>query len=63
MPQIVLVAITLAALAYAAFRLMQGDPDYSLGGLIANGFWGLNNILAMSIMIRAAFWKPDWETE
>jgi cellulose synthase (UDP-forming) len=63
MPQIVLVAVTLAALAYAAFRLMQGDPDYSLGGLIANGFWGFNNILAMSIMIRAAFWKPHWETE
>jgi cellulose synthase (UDP-forming) len=63
MPQIVLVALTLAALAYAAFRLMQGDPDYSLGGLIANGFWGLNNILAMSIVIRAAFWKPDWETQ
>lgn len=63
MPQIVLVVVTLAGLVYAGVRLVAGDPDYSLGGLIANGFWGLNNMLAMGIMIRAAFWKPDWETE
>lgn len=63
MPQIVLVVLTLSALLYAGLRLAWGDPAYSLGGLIANGFWGLNNILAMGIMIRAAFWKPDWETE
>lgn len=63
MPQIVMVGLTLAALAFAAVQLALGDPDYSLGGLIANGFWGLNNILAMGIMIRAAFWKPDWESD
>lgn len=63
MPQIMLVGLTLGAFAFAAVRLALGDPDYSLGGLIANGFWGLNNILAVGIMIRAAFWKPDWETE
>jgi cellulose synthase (UDP-forming) len=62
LPQIILVALTLAALSYAALRLAWGDPAYSLGGLIANGFWGFNNILAMGIMIRAAYWKPDWET-
>jgi cellulose synthase (UDP-forming) len=32
-------------------------------GIIANGLWGLNNVLAMSIMVRAAFWKPDWQEE
>ena len=41
--------------------LANGDGNYSLGGLIVNGLWGLNNILAMSIMVRAAFWKPEEE--
>ena len=33
--------------------------SYPAGGLVANGFWAANNILAMGGMIFAAFWKPD----
>ncbi len=62
-PQIAICVLTALCLAYAGVRYAAGDPAYSLGGLIANGFWGLNNILAMSIIIRAAFWKPDWESQ
>jgi cellulose synthase (UDP-forming) len=62
-PQIAICVLTALGLAYAGVRYAAGDPVYSLGGLIANGFWGANNILAMSIMIRAAFWKPDWESQ
>jgi cellulose synthase (UDP-forming) len=62
-PQIAVVTLTLGAYAYAAIRLAMGSEDYTVGGLIANGFWAAHNILAMSIMIRAAFWKPDYETE
>ena len=60
-PQIALMVITFAAFAYAAVRLALGSDDYSVGGLLVNGLWGLNNILAMSIMVRAAFWKPEDE--
>jgi cellulose synthase (UDP-forming) len=62
-PQVAVVAVTLVAYGYALIRLALGDPDYTAGGLIANGFWAAHNILAMSIMIRAAFWKPDYEEE
>ena len=60
-PQALVIVLTLAGLCYAAVMLANGDGNYSLGGLIVNGLWGLNNILAMSIMVRAAFWKPEEE--
>ncbi|QPQ54981.1 glycosyltransferase [Allosphingosinicella flava] len=62
-PQVAVMTLTFAGLVYAGIRLADGSADYSVGGLIANGFWGLNNILAMSIMVRAAFWKPGKEGE
>lgn len=60
-PQIAVIVLTIAAFGWAAVRLALGHDGYSAGGLIANGLWGLNNILAMSIMVRAAFWKPREE--
>ncbi|MCB2047122.1 MAG: glycosyltransferase [Novosphingobium sp.] len=60
-PQAAIMVLTLAGFAWAAFEISGGRGGYSLGGLIANGLWGLNNVLAMSIMVRAAFWKPDYE--
>ncbi|CCA92656.1 putative glycosyl transferase [Novosphingobium sp. PP1Y] len=60
-PQIAIMAATVLSFAWCAFRLFAVGGGYSLGGLIANGLWGLNNILAMSIMVRAAFWKPEEE--
>lgn len=61
-PQLAIMAATVLSFAWCAFRLFTVGGGYSLGGLIANGLWGLNNILAMSIMVRAAFWKPAEET-
>ncbi|OHC93087.1 MAG: cellulose synthase [Sphingomonadales bacterium RIFCSPLOWO2_12_FULL_63_15] len=58
-PQIAIMTLTVLGLAWAtlAWRLEIGS--YTPGGLIANGLWGLNNILAMSIMVRAALWQPE----
>lgn len=58
-PQIAVVGLTVAGFLWAGVQFFLGREGYSLGGLIANGLWGLNNILAMTIMIRAAFWKPE----
>ncbi|MGB3931628.1 MAG: cellulose synthase, partial [Sphingobium sp.] len=58
-PQVAVMVATLAGLAWAATAFALGIGPYTLGGLIANGLWGLNNILAMAIMVRAAFWKPE----
>lgn len=60
-PQALMIFITLAGFGYASVMLATDQGSYSVGGLIVNGLWGLNNILAMSIMVRAAFWKPEEE--
>ncbi|WP_423142997.1 glycosyltransferase [Parablastomonas sp. CN1-191] len=57
-PQIAIMMLTILAFAYAAILFALGHGPYTTGGMIANGLWGLNNVLAMGIMVRAAFWKP-----
>jgi cellulose synthase (UDP-forming) len=59
LPQLAVIVLTVAALAFATLMLALGSHRYTLGGLIANGFWGLNNIFAMSGIAAAAFWQPD----
>ncbi|MBA4355930.1 MAG: cellulose synthase, partial [Novosphingobium sp.] len=51
-PQMIIMAATVLAFGWAALALGLGIGHYTLGGLIANSLWGLNNILAMSIMVR-----------
>jgi cellulose synthase (UDP-forming) len=53
-------ALMAAALVYAGVRIWIGASD-NLSGWLINGFWGLNNILAMSGIVRSAFWKPENE--
>ncbi len=60
-PQIAIIVLSLIALAVAAVRCAQGAPGFTVGGLIANGGWCVFNILAMTIMVSAAFWTPDAE--
>jgi cellulose synthase (UDP-forming) len=47
-----------AALLYRGIWIWVGADD-NIGGWLVNVFWGLNNILAMSGIIRSAFWKPE----
>jgi len=58
-PQLAIMVLTVLAFGWAALALELGIGHYTLGGLVANGLWGLNNILAMSIMVRAALWQPE----
>ncbi|MCK5726025.1 MAG: glycosyltransferase [Thiotrichaceae bacterium] len=58
-PQTVIVILTLVGIAYAGTQLALGTGNYDTNGLILNTFWGLNNILALSSIIFAAFWKPE----
>lgn len=57
-PQFMVIALTIAGLAYATYGYQQGSFT-NLNGLLTNIFWGFNNILAMSGLVLAAFWKPD----
>lgn len=58
-PQLAVMVASALAFAWALGCYWLGYGNFSPGGLIANGLWGLNNILAMSIMVKAAFWKPE----
>lgn len=61
LPHIILIGLTLAGIGYNAFLVVLGiHPTPS--GFAANTFWCLFNIGSLSIMIRAAYWKPVQET-
>jgi len=58
-PQITIIVLTLAGLAYAAWRVFVQGNEHELPNLIVNVAWGLNNVFAMLPLVRAAMWKPD----
>jgi cellulose synthase (UDP-forming) len=62
-PQAVIMVLTMLGIVWASISLALGRDAYTFEGVLANGLWGLNNILAMSVMVRAAFWKPPYEEE
>lgn len=60
LPHAVIITLTVAGLLYNVVLLILGlHPTPS--GFAANTFWCLFNITALSIMIRAAYWKPASE--
>ncbi|MFM2599647.1 glycosyltransferase [Vibrio fortis] len=63
-PQAMVFGLSLFSLLFAWFGHSTGSwGDYSVGGLVLNTFWILNNMLAMWGMIAAAFWTPPAESE
>ncbi|WP_028114291.1 glycosyltransferase family 2 protein [Ferrimonas kyonanensis] len=60
LPQAGVMALTLLALVLGWLNMeFQWYGDHSLSGMIVNTFWGLNNVVAMSGLVFAAFWRPD----
>ena len=57
-PQFAIIVLTVSALIYATYGYYHGSFT-NLNGLLTNTFWGINNILAMSGLVMAAFWQPD----
>jgi cellulose synthase (UDP-forming) len=53
--------LTLAGLAYAAWRVFVQGAEHELPNLVVNVAWGLNNVFAMLPLVRAALWKPEDE--
>lgn len=57
LPHVLIIVLTLAGIVYNSLLMAWGrHPTPS--GFAANTFWCLFNILSLSIMIRAAYWKP-----
>lgn len=57
LPHIIIISITLLGMAYNGILLLNGYHP-SASGFVANSVWCLFNIIALSTMIRAAYWKP-----
>lgn len=57
-PQFLIMLLTAAGLIFAGIMVYAGRST-NVNGLLTNIFWGLNNILAMSGIVCAAFWKPE----
>jgi cellulose synthase (UDP-forming) len=62
-PQISVVALTVVGIVYGSFRVFGLNETDKLQSLVVNAAWGLNNILVMLPMIRAALWRPRDEEE
>ncbi|MCE3225900.1 MAG: glycosyl transferase 21 family protein [Bacteroidetes bacterium] len=61
LPHIIIISLTLLGIAWNGVLLALGrHPTPS--GFAANSFWCIFNIISLSIMIRAAYWRPV-ETE
>lgn len=60
-PQIAVVLLTLAALAWGWGRHLAGAEGYGTGAMIANSLWSAYNVGALWPIIRAAGWRPDPE--
>ena len=56
--QLAVILLTASAIAYGLFSWTQGGSYSELSALLANTFWGLNNILALMVIVKAAVWKP-----
>ncbi len=58
-PQLAVIGLTVAAVAYAAFGLVAAGNNQALGTFVVNTFWGLSNAWAMAVLVSAALWVPD----
>lgn len=57
LPHMALIGLSLIGITYNAMLLISGHHPLA-SGFVANAFWTIFNIAALSIMIRAAYWKP-----
>ena len=59
-PQLVLIALTMAGLAYSGTLLVTGVRS-NVTGFLTNLLWSLNNVLLLSVIVVAALRKPTAE--
>lgn len=57
LPHIIIIGLTITGIIYNAILISRGQHP-TPSGFAANAFWCLFNIVALSVVIRAAYWKP-----
>lgn len=58
-PQLAVIGLTLAGIIYASIRCWFEPSAEVIGMLVVNVFWGMNNVISMSVLVKAATWKPE----
>lgn len=58
LPHIILILLSLVGTTFASWQYLSGSQIYAIEALIFNTFWAFNNIIALSGLVSAAFWKP-----
>jgi cellulose synthase (UDP-forming) len=62
LPHMIIIGLTIIGIAFNAVLVYFGKHP-TPSGFAANSFWCIFNIISLSIMIRAAYWKPEEEKE
>lgn len=62
-PQFIVIALTVVGLIVGYVRVFVFDYPNQLPAMVVNTFWSINNIVVLSGIILAAFWRPEWEEE
>ncbi|MBI2722117.1 MAG: glycosyltransferase [Bacteroidetes bacterium] len=60
LPHMIIIGLTILGIIYNAI-LVYLNKHPTPSGFAANSFWCIFNIISLSIMIRAAYWKPQEE--
>lgn len=55
-PQLLIIVLTASGIIFQAWHFMYGN-QFSIQGFIINSFWGIYNIVVLSVIIKAAFYK------
>lgn len=62
-PQLLVIALTLIALAIGLTRFAAGAAGYAVSSVIINSLWSLGNLMALGMMVAAARWRPPVATQ
>lgn len=60
-PQLAVIGLTLAGLAWCGARIYTG-AEFDSAAVLSNAFWGLNNVMMMMGIVFAAYWRPNRDT-
>ena len=61
-PQLAVMVLTAAGICFGWTGFVTGIGSHTIEALVINTFWGMNNMFAMTGMVKAAFWQPPKET-
>lgn len=61
--QIAVILMTLTGISYAIFMWQFKGTYTELSAILANIFWGLNNVLSLSVIVKAAVWRPSKQSK